>query len=144
LIQYEKKIFSMVKILLILNKCDGETLANLTKQNTQQRGEEEQKEKDISLSEKHKNPKWVTKRQRNKLCSKAPTNCKKHIKKERETKLERIVSLEEPSPTMTTCFKIESVCILCKAIDIFCLWKAHRSVRGRPPMPFVGHAILTH
>jgi hypothetical protein len=36
--------------------------------------------KDSSLNQK-KNPKWVTKGQRNKLCFKYPTNCKKHIEK---------------------------------------------------------------
>jgi hypothetical protein len=40
----------MVKIVLVLNKCDGETLANLTKQNTQQTGKGRTKKKDLSLS----------------------------------------------------------------------------------------------
>jgi hypothetical protein len=111
----------MVKIVLVLNKCDGETLASLTKQNTQQRGKGRTKKRRPKSELEVQKKKWVTKGQRNKVCSKSPTNCKKHIKKERETKLERIVSLEEPSPTMTTCFKIESVCILCKAINTFCL-----------------------
>jgi hypothetical protein len=35
----------MVKIVLVLNKCDGESLENLIKQNTQQRGKGRTKER---------------------------------------------------------------------------------------------------
>jgi hypothetical protein len=47
----------------------------------------------------------VTKGQRNKLCSKAPTNCQKHIRKGREGNNEIVISLEEPSPTMMVSHK---------------------------------------
>jgi hypothetical protein len=35
------------------------------------------------IQKKTKTPKWVIKWQRNKSCSKAPTSCKKHIKKKK-------------------------------------------------------------
>jgi hypothetical protein len=35
----------MVKIMLVLINCDGETLASLTKQNTQQKGKRRKKKK---------------------------------------------------------------------------------------------------
>jgi hypothetical protein len=54
-------------------------LVGFIKQSTQQ-GRKEEQRKDPNQSQKHKNPKWVTNGQRNKLCSKTPTNCNKHIK----------------------------------------------------------------
>ncbi len=44
----------MVKIVLVLNKCDGETLASLTKQNTQQKGKGRKKKRPISKLEAQK------------------------------------------------------------------------------------------
>jgi hypothetical protein len=35
-------------------------------------------------------------------------------------------------------------CVLCKVIDILCLYKTHKTTKGGPPMPFVDHAILAH
>ncbi len=45
--------------------------------------------------------KGVTKGQRNKLCSKAPTSCKKHIEEGKEGKFDNVVTLEESSPATT-------------------------------------------
>jgi hypothetical protein len=41
-----------------------------------------------------------------------PNSCKKHVKEGKEGKLKRIISLEKPSLTMTTHFKIEATCVL--------------------------------
>jgi hypothetical protein len=57
---------------------------------------------------KEHNLEWVTKGQWNKSCSKAPTNCKKHIKKKKGQKLEKAISVEKSSPTMTVFLKIEA------------------------------------
>jgi hypothetical protein len=40
-------------------------------------------------------------------CSKAPTNHKKHIKREKDGKLERVESFKKPLLAMITCFKIK-------------------------------------
>ncbi len=48
---------------------DDETLVNISTQSTQQRGKKEgTKREDPSWSPNNKNPKWVTKGQRNKSC----------------------------------------------------------------------------
>jgi hypothetical protein len=43
------------------------------------------------------------------LCSKALTNCNKHIKKKKGRKLEKVIRVEKPSPTITVCLKIEAI-----------------------------------
>lgn len=57
---------------------------------------------DPSLSRKHKNPKGVTKGQRNKLCFRAPLVIRSILEKEREGELESAISLEKPSLAMMT------------------------------------------
>jgi hypothetical protein len=84
----------------------NETLGNLIKQSTQQRGRKRTKRKDPSPSQKCKNRKWVTKEHMNKLCSQTPTNCKKHIQKKMGGKPKRIISLKEPSRATMTHLKI--------------------------------------
>jgi hypothetical protein len=61
---------------------NDETLINNIKQSTQPREKREDKEKGTQLSpnQKHTNPKGVTNGQRNKLCLKALTSRKQHIK----------------------------------------------------------------
>jgi len=41
-----------------------------------------------------------------------PNSRKKHVRDGKEGKLKRVISLEEPSLTMTTRFKIEATCVL--------------------------------
>jgi len=68
-------------ILLCLQTLNLLTKPSQTLQNTQQRGKGRTMGKDPSPSQRHNNPKWVTKQQRNKLCSQALISCKKHITK---------------------------------------------------------------
>jgi hypothetical protein len=69
----------------------------LIKQSTQQRGKRRNKERGFKSEPEKQNPKWISKGQRNKPCSKDPTHHKKHIReKERDEKLEKAISLEEP------------------------------------------------
>jgi hypothetical protein len=65
--------------------------------------------------------KGVTKGQRNKLCSKAPTSYKKHIEKGKEEKFDSVVTLEKSSPATVVHFKIEMTHALYEAITILCL-----------------------
>ncbi len=106
-------------------------------------GKEVQRER-TQLWTKKTNPKWDTKAQKNKLCSRAPLATRSISKKERKGKLERVVSLEKPSLATTKHSKIEVACVFCKVIDIFLIYKTHKTTKGGPPMPFVDHAILAH
>ncbi len=60
------------------------------------------KRKDPSLSQRS--------RTQTRLCSNAPTNCKKHIKRKKDGKLEILVSLEKSSFTRTNMFQ-NRVCL---------------------------------
>jgi hypothetical protein len=65
-------------------------------QSTQQRGKRRNKEReDPSLRQRKQNPKWITKGQRNRSCSKAPPITRSTFEKEKDEKLEKAISLEE-------------------------------------------------
>jgi hypothetical protein len=70
-------------------------------------GKKKQKER-TKVQTRKTNPKWVIKWQRNKSCSKAPTSCKKYIKK-KKTRWETWKSGKptKAPPKMTTHFKIK-------------------------------------
>ncbi len=58
-------------------------------------------------SQKKQNPKWVTKGQRNELCSRSHTRSKSA--KERDGKLERAISLTKPSPATKALLFIQNI-----------------------------------
>ncbi len=98
---------------------DDEALNFFIKQSTQHRGKRKTKRGPKSKSEVQKF-KGVTKGQRNKLCSKAPTRCKKHIEERKEGKFDNVITLEKPSPATMVQFKIEMIHALYKAVTILC------------------------
>jgi hypothetical protein len=61
---------------------------------------------------KHKRLKGGHKQAKEQIMLQCPNSCKKHVKEGKEGKLKRIISLEKPSLTMTTHFKIEATCVL--------------------------------
>jgi hypothetical protein len=117
----------------------GETFQALLNKAPSKGGNEEQRE--WTQSQKCKNPKSLTKGQRNKLCSKTFTSHKKHMKEVRGRKPERAASLEEPSPATTASFKIETTCALCIATTLS-TYERHNYLRLL--VPFANHVILTH
>jgi hypothetical protein len=77
-------------VLLYVQSIEhDETLANFVKQKHPAKGQEKErtKRKNSSPNQKLKKPKGVTKGQSNKLCSKALTSCKKHIKEKNGKKI---------------------------------------------------------
>jgi hypothetical protein len=60
----------------------------------------------------------VTNGEWNKYVLKHPL-IKKYISKKEMKETKIAVSLEEPSPTIITCFKIKTVCAICKVITLF-------------------------
>jgi hypothetical protein len=86
------------------------------------KGERKYKEKGPKSKPKVQKTKRGSQRGKwNKLCSRASTNCKKHIRKGKGRELENVVSLEEPSPTTMMRLKIKVACALYKATDTLCL-----------------------
>jgi hypothetical protein len=53
--------------------------------------------------------------------SQTPSYCKKITNMKKEGPRKRTPSLDKPSPTTTTCFKIETTCAQYNAIDTFYL-----------------------
>jgi uncharacterized pyridoxal phosphate-containing UPF0001 family protein len=86
-----------------------ENLANFIKQNTQQKGKKKgTKRENLSPSLKCKTQSGSLRYKGTYHVSKAPTNCKKHIRKRKKMKKpERALNLENPSLIMATLLKIE-------------------------------------
>jgi hypothetical protein len=80
---------------------------NSIKQSIQQARKEGKRERGTKFKPKEQNVKWVTKGHRNKSCSKAPATHKEHIRKRKGWKPEKVVNLNESSPTTTVHLKIE-------------------------------------
>jgi hypothetical protein len=70
-----------------------------------QGGKKEQKQW-TQVQAKRMEPKVCHKRALEQSCSKAPMNHKKHSKKEKRMELERVESLEEPSPCNDSALQI--------------------------------------
>jgi hypothetical protein len=87
LIQYERKTLSMVKIVLVLNKCDGETLANLTKQNTQQKGKGRTKKKGLKFELEAQKPKVGHKWAKEQIMFQSPHRLQEAYKKGKGNKI---------------------------------------------------------
>lgn len=67
-------------MLNFIKETNDETPVNFIKQSTQPREEMKDKREDPSPSQKSTNPKWVTRGQMNKLCSRAPTGGNNQIR----------------------------------------------------------------
>ncbi len=80
---------------------------HLTKGEKKGKKGKERKER-LEFEPKEQIPQMNKKGQKNKSCSRTPTNCKKQIIKRRMAILKsQVVNLEEPSLAMISCFKIE-------------------------------------
>lgn len=107
-------------------------------------GKRRNKERRLKSKLKRQNPKWVTKGQKNKWCSEAPTSCMKHIRKKKGWETWKTLSLEEASLATTMCFKIETTWALCKTTHTLCLKKAHKTFEGGSHVPLANYTTLAH
>jgi hypothetical protein len=85
-----------------------ETLANTSKQSTQQRGKRKEKREDPSPSSKDKIQSESQKGKRTNHVPKPPLVAQSIFKRKKDGQFERTISLEEASPTTTMCLKIET------------------------------------